>query len=204
MSALFDLLNQSSKVLLDLDPDGKEKIAELNGKLLCLEVTLPSMTLYLAPTSDGLEILRESDVVPDVTLTGSALAFVKLGGAGVGSGVLSGGQINMKGDAETGQAFQKILSQIDIDGEELLSHYIGDTPARKVGNLFREFGEWATESIDLSRKNTGEYLQEEKRLLVTNLAMERFEKSVDHLRSDVDRLAIRMEQLLQKLKNNNH
>ena len=48
-------------------------------------------------------------------------------------GILSSGQVSMKGDADAGQACQKVLRQLDIDMEELLSVYIGDIPARQTG-----------------------------------------------------------------------
>lgn len=198
MNALFDCLNRASETLLSVDPDGREKLAQLEGKVLCIEMTVPRLTLYMSPSSAGLEIKQQCDAEADVTLTGSAMAFVKLGTAGIASGVLSEGRITMQGDTETGQAFQKALSQLDIDWEELLARYIGDTPARKVGNVASKFGNWASQSLDLSRQNTAEFLQEEKRVLVTNLAMERFQDSVDKLRADTDRLEQRILRLKKK------
>ncbi len=199
MNILFKFLNRTSRVLLELDPDGKEKLLELEGKVLRLEITLPPITLFLVPANGELEILQNYAAEADVTLTGSAMAFAKLGMVGSGSGVVSDGQVNMRGDTETGQAFQQRLSQLDIDWEELLSRYIGDTPARKAGNAARGLSRWAIESLDLSRQNTAEYFQEEKQVLVTGLAMERFEQSVDEIRADVDRLAQRIVRLKQRL-----
>ncbi|WP_424947359.1 ubiquinone biosynthesis accessory factor UbiJ [Candidatus Spongiihabitans sp.] len=200
MSAFFDFLNRTSTVLLSVDPDSKEKLAELDGKVLCIEITMPRITLFLVPANGEMEILRQCNAEADVTLTGSAMAFAKLGTAGTGSGVLSDGRVTMQGDADTGQAFQKILSQLDMDWEELLARHIGDTPARKAGNVARNFGRWASQSLDLSRHNAGEFLQEEARVLVTNLAMQRFQDSVDKLRADTDRL----EQRIMRLQKNPH
>ncbi len=195
MSVFFDFLNRTSEVLLSVDPDGREKLATLEGKVLCLEITAPKITLYLIPSKAGLKINQHCEGEPNVTLSGSVMAFAKLGGAGIDSGVLSDGQVKMQGDAESGQAFQKILSQLDIDWEELLSRYIGDTPARKAGNVARHFGDWVAQSLHLSRINVGEFLQEEKRVLVTNPAMQRFQDSVDKLRVDTDRLQQRISRL---------
>jgi ubiquinone biosynthesis protein UbiJ len=98
----------------------------------------------------------------------------------------------MQGDVDTGQAFQKILAQLDLDWEELIARFIGDTPARKTGNILRELSQWARESAHLSRENLADYLVEEKRILASPLAMERLEKEVQQLRSDVDRIEQRM------------
>jgi ubiquinone biosynthesis protein UbiJ len=200
MNVLVGLLNRACRELLEVDPDGRQKLTALEGKVLCIEITVPPMKLYLKPSNEGIEISEKSETEPDVILSGSMMAFARLGTSGVESRVLSDGQVIMQGDAETGQIFQKILTQLDIDWEELLSRYIGDTPARKVGNVLRDFGSWASESAALSMQNTAEYFQEEKKVLVTNLAMERFQSAVDALRADTDRLERRMNMLRQKRK----
>lgn len=195
MSALFEFLNRATEVVLDLDPDGREKLGDLEGKVVCVKITAPEIELFLKPSSEGLVIVPEHDATPDVTLTGSLLSFAKLGVAGSGNGVLSSGQVIIEGDVETGQDFQKILGQLDLDWEELLSRFIGDTPARKTGNILRDIGGWTRESAELSRENISDYLKEEKRILATPLAMERLEKDVEKVRGDVDRIEQRMNKI---------
>ena len=192
MSIIHELLNQASSALLETDPDGKKDLQKLSGKVICIELTTPQIVLYLEPGVGGIQISENSLTEPDVTLTGTLSAFVRLGTAGAKSGVLSSGQVSMRGDVDTGQAFQKVLSRLDIDLEELLSGYIGDTPARKAGNLVRELGKWATESIELSKENLADYLKEEKRILPTIVAAQRFESNVNILRADVDRTEQRL------------
>ena len=97
MSALFEFLNHTSRVLLDLDPDSKEGLIELEGKILCIKITVPAITLFLRASNGELEILQQCETEADVTLTGSAMAFARLGNEGAASGVLSDGQVNMKG-----------------------------------------------------------------------------------------------------------
>ena len=201
MDALTNFLDQIIRLLLDLDPDGREKLAGLKGKSFCLEVTAPQATLYLTPTDHGLKLASQRDSEPDVTLTGPLSAFIRLARPDSQSNLSADVQISMQGDAEAGQAFGKVLSQLDIDWEEGLSRLVGDIPARKTGNVLRDLNDWATESVELSRTNAAEYLQEEKRLLVTHLAHERFCNDVNDLRADVDRIEQRILRLL-ALKNN--
>jgi ubiquinone biosynthesis protein UbiJ len=192
MSIIHELLNQASSALLETDPDGKKDLQQLSGKVVCIELTAPMIVLYLEPGAGGIQINENSLTEPDVTLTGTLSAFVRLGTAGAKSGVLSSGQVSMRGDVDTGQAFQKALSRLDIDLEELLSGYIGDTPARKAGNLLRGFGKWATESMALSKENIADYLKEERRILPTVVAARRFESNVNNIRADVDRAEQRL------------
>jgi ubiquinone biosynthesis protein UbiJ len=101
MNALVGLINRACRELLEVDPDGRQKLTALEGKVLCIEITVPQMKLYLKPSSEGFEISENSEAEPDVTLSGSVMAFARLGTSGVGSRVLSEGQVTMQGDAET-------------------------------------------------------------------------------------------------------
>lgn len=207
--ALLDALNAASGEVLSLDPDGRRRLAGLQGKVLCIEVTAPPLTLYALPAATGLEFRRHLDGdgenrAPDVTLSGSAAALAGLacGAAQHSNGAPEGQRrprVVVRGDAELGQAFRKIIAELDLDWEELLARAIGDTPARKVGNALRQLGGRAGESFDRARQNAADYLAEEKRLLVTDAAMRRFDREVDRARADVDRLTRRLERLRQAL-----
>ena len=192
MSMIHEFLNQASSVLLETDPDGKKELQKLSGKVVCIELTAPTIVLYLEPGVGGIQVSEHSQTEPDVILTGTLSAFIRLGTSGAKSGVLSSGQVSMRGDVDTGQAFQKVLSRLDIDPEELLSGYIGDTPARKAGNVLRGLGKWASESMELSKENIADYLKEEKRVLPTTVAARRFESNVNSIRADADRAEQRL------------
>ena len=194
-NALIDLLNAAAERLLDLDPDGKRALAQLQGSVFCVEITAPPLTLYLLPSEQGLTFRREVESPPDVTLSGTALALAAL----ARSSGAAGGAVSVRGDAELGQSLRKILAELDLDWEELLSRHIGDTPARKAGNILRRLAGWAEDSLDLTRANAADYLTEEKRLLATGLAIERFDQSLDRTRADVDRLERRVQRLAREL-----
>lgn len=201
--ALLDALNAAADAVLSVDPDGRRRLAELQGKVLCIEVTAPTVTLYMLPAVTGIDFRRALDdenQTPDVTISGSAFALANLARAGGDTG---GGdnaahekpRVTVRGDAEAGQAFRKIIADFDLDWEELLARAIGDTPARIAGNALRRFGGWAEESFDLARENAADYLTEEKRVLVTDAALRRFARAVDQTRADVDRLAQRVQRI---------
>ena len=187
---VLDILNKASATLIDLDPDSREKLAQLSGKTFCLEISAPPIKLYLLPTPHGIEFRREVEASPEVTLSGSLLAFVGLRRGA--SSAPHDQRVTIHGDAELGQALHKILGQLDLDWEELLSHYIGDTPARKLANVVRELAEWGEKSFDLTRENAADYLREEKLILATPSAVARFEQTLHQTRADVDRLTQRI------------
>ncbi len=196
MDALTGFLDRITRFLLTLDPDGREKLAALEGRIFCLEITTPQATLYLIPGDHGLELASEWDGEPDVTLSGPLSAFIRLARPDSRGSLSADGRISLKGDAEAGQALGKVLSQLDIDWEEGLSGFIGDSPARKAGNLLRNFLQWANETLEISQISAAEYIQEEKRFLATPVAWEKLCNDVNDLRADTDRIEQRVIRLL--------
>ena len=181
-----------------MDPDTSAELEALNGKVFCINLTTPPASLHLKVEPGGVSVAPRSEQQADVTLEGSIFAFAKLGGRGSMSQVVTDGQVKMDGDVEAGQALQKILAKFDFDWEELVARLVGDTPARKIGNLVRSTIDWADHSADLSQRNVADYLTEEKRMVVSQMALDRFAEKVNQLRADTDRLASRIDRLRPK------
>ena len=88
---LFEALNRGIKTVLSVDPDSAEALEELNGKVFCVRLTFPKVTLYLVVESGGFSIAPNSEQQADVTLEGSIFAFARLSGKGAASRALTEG-----------------------------------------------------------------------------------------------------------------
>ncbi|MXZ81466.1 MAG: hypothetical protein F4Z15_08950 [Gammaproteobacteria bacterium] len=199
MNVLCRLLSMASEKLMEVDPDSRARLAELEGKALHLIVHSPEMNLFVLPTSTGLEFREQYDREADATLHGSLLAFAGHGLSGIGIRLESSDPIAISGDSELAQSFQQVLAKIDMDREALLSLVIGDTPARKLNLLLASVADRLGESARLSRENLFEYLQEEKGILASPASLRKHEQQVQALRSDLDRIRQRVDDLEQKL-----
>ncbi len=196
-TTIVDLLASAGNALLKLDPETLEKLAAFHDKRFCIELTEPDMHLFLKPVPEGFEISTESDPehAADVTLRGSLWSFARLAKDGSHSDVFHSGRIHIQGDAELGQAFQSVLSQIDLDWEELMSRFVGDFAARQTGQIFQEFGRWFSINAQSARHNFGEVLQEETRTVPAKREADDFTDEVESLRSSVERLEARINRL---------
>ena len=192
---LAALSDRAVQTALALDADTRAQLAALHGRVCCIRVTAPQVTLYLLPDETGLHVRSQYDGAVDVSLSGSVSAFARLAVQGRHSSVMTDGGVRVQGDAELGQQLQKILGQLDLDWEELMARVIGDLPARSAANLLRGVGGWVRQTAELERENLADYLREERKILATEVAMQRFEKSLSQLRAGVDRAARRLELL---------
>ncbi len=181
---------------LALDPEAFTRLANMEGKIIAIEIKGLNESLYLFPGDDGIMVLSDFDGDADTTLSGTPLALAKLSLSEDAAAVLFSGDVTITGDTRLGHQFKKILAQVNIDWEEQLSRVVGDITAHQIGNALRGFGQWFDRSKHAMELDVGEYLQEESRLLPAKAEIDRFIHQVDELRESVDRLQARVQKLI--------
>ena len=188
---------------LSLDPETLSRLAGMTGKLIAVELRGVGITLYMAPHSGGIQLLREFDGSADAVISGTPLALARVG-IGEERGLLFAGEVEIRGDVTLGQRFESVLRELDIDWEEQLSHLVGDAAAHQVGNLVRDALQWGAKSADTLGRDLTEYLQEESRQLPQRDEVNKFLAAVDVLRNDVERLDARVKRLQARIDPHEH
>lgn len=184
---------------LSLDPQALTRFSSLEGKIIALEIKGLNKTLCLFPSAEGFMILTDFDGESDVTISGTPLALAKMGIAADPKDLLFSGEIVIKGDTAVANRFNRLLSQLDIDWEEILAQNIGDIAAHKLGNLFQNANQWFERSTNSVVLDSGEYIQEEVSLSPSKAELHQYTNKVDELREATDRLAAK----IQIIKNKN-
>ena len=185
---------------ISLDPEALARFAPLEGKIIALEIIGLNQTICLFPSADGFLVLSDFDGEADATISGSPIALIKLGLADDPKDLLFGGEVTLSGDTRLANQFSRLLSQLDIDWEELLAQNVGDIAAHKVGNVLRGVNQWFKRSTGSVSLDAGEYLQEEVHLSPSNAELRKFVRQVDEVREGVDRLAAKIDILKNKQK----
>lgn len=193
MSAFATLIEQGINRALRLDPDASRRLAELNGKVILLEIAEEHRPLrfYIAPTESGVSLRREYEGLPDVTISGTPSVFLRQ----FFSGPTVSGEMTVRGDIELGQRFQRIVSNLKPDWEEGLAQLVGDIPAHQLGRAARALREWGGQALRTVGQDAAEYLKEEALIAAKRERVQAFLQDVDRLRADVDRLEKRVQRL---------
>ena len=134
----------------------------------------------------------DHDQNPDIVIEGGLLESVRSATASVRGSANPDQLLEISGDANLVAVMRDFLRSLQPDFEERLSSLIGDIPARQAGNQIRSFAEWVEQVGQSIAVNTGEYLTEEKRLLVVRSRIDRFLIAVNQLRNDTEQLAGRL------------
>ena len=172
----------------------RELCAELRGRVIAVRVKDTSLAMYVIVGDDGIFLTGEFAEAPDVVVSGSLLSLARLAGPR-GDASIREGAVELDGNAEVAQQFQKLLRLGRPDLEEELSGVVGDVVAHTVGEIARGVRRWGDDARDVLRQNIGEYLQEESRVVPTRYETESFRHEVESLRDAVARFEARLKRL---------
>lgn len=194
---LLETLQSAINRLLIYDPDSRMALAQLEGRVIAIEVTEPALRLYLLPGHTGVELSAEQPASVDVTISGRGSALLAMITRGENSNS-SQGHVEIRGDVHLAQRVQYILKSINIDWEEFLSQYVGDMAAHRLGRMGREMRGYLGSAGRSLAMQFSEYLRYEQNLLPARHEVDRFIEEVDALRDDVERVQARLKRLEQK------
>jgi ubiquinone biosynthesis accessory factor UbiJ len=185
--------------LLQQDQETLRAMSSLSGKVIAIEILGVDVTLFLEFGASGLGLKYASKGKPDVTIKGGPVSLV---GLLLSKDVYqpgSSGEMEITGDVGLAQRFQAIMKNVEIDWEENLSGWVGDTAARKLGNLFRSIRQFASGAAQTIRMDISEYLKYEKEILPDRPEVDEFIVAVDVIRDDAERFWQRIARLERKI-----
>ena len=192
--AMLADLEWALNTAITLDRTCHRRLKALHGRVIGLHIRGVT-TLYILPTTAGLRLMHHYDDTPDTLLSGGPLTLLRMVCSGSQGGGLFNGDITIDGDVELGQRIQHILQNLEIDWEERLSYLTGDIIAHQIGSGLRGLRAWGEQARAKLGSDIGDYLQEEAELLPTVNEVEETLIAIDRLRTDSDRLEVRLHRL---------
>ncbi|WP_181919255.1 SCP2 domain-containing protein [Alkalilimnicola ehrlichii] len=186
-TAFQQLVTLANKLLL-LDPEAKQRLRPLAGRVLAVELEGVELPLHVLFTEEAITI-ADPEMPVDATVRAELAALLSLA-ARRGRG--NTGAVEFRGDVAVVHGVRSLLSELEIDWEEQLSRFTGDIVAHQVGNFFRGFQGWLSRGRTTFEQNLSEYLTEEIGQVPPEAELSGFLDDVDQLRQDTDRLAARI------------
>lgn len=178
---------------LSLDPEVAEKLADLEGRVIAVEISGVDKTLYFLPHQVGMDVVDQYEDAADTTLRGSPAALLKMSMNKNVAPLMLKGEIEIEGDVRLGRSFKKILSEMDVDWEEYIARIAGDATAHCLASLTKKIIGWGCQAGNNVSSDVSEYLQEESRDVVSKAELEMFYQDVDALRNQLDRFQARFD-----------
>jgi len=106
------------------------------------------------------------------------------------------GKISIEGDIELANKISQVLRKIEWDLEEDLAKYIGDIPAIQTTKALKKIKNTTKENIKTLTSSLIEYWQEENKILAKARDVEMFNKKIDTIVEDTERVEARINNII--------
>lgn len=180
--------------LLELDTSSANQLKKLSGKQL--RITLAeSPWPFTFHFSDRIDITippADSSEKSDCSLSLSLATLQALQDKGQITRLIQQGKLELSGNIQVAQGFSQLLTELDIDWEEQLSHYTGDVIAHSVFSMTNRFKRQVDSRLSGLARTLAEGAIEEKRIAASGILVTDFCDQVSEIRSSTERLEARL------------
>lgn len=149
------------------------------------------------PQDDGGTGLQENECWVSVSI----FALDKLKQNNQMTKLIKSGKLDFSGDLGILQSVSRLFDKIDIDFEEVLSHYVGDAAAYQINTSSQKFASAFAAQIRSLTQTVADAALDEKPIGVRPIMVLNFSDEVSQLRADIDRVEAKLEQLEAKYLN---
>jgi len=191
LKSLEHVINQ----LLCRDQDVLDDMAGLSGRVVRIEFINTRLILNLLLTDHGIQIDYADARQADVLIKGTPINILLYAISTRSGNTHISGEVEIAGDAGLAQKFQRLMQRIDVDWEEQLSRITGDTLSRKTSNSIMAGVGFLRQLKRKIAMDISEYALYEKEVLPDKDEIDDFNRSVDVLRNDLERMKQRIKKL---------
>lgn len=195
----IDSINKAMNKSLSYDLVSVKKLDTFDEKVIKVELLSTPFEFFILVKDRTVSIDKSYAGEVDTTIKGTPLALFAMSADEPISGIKN---VEIFGDANTGQFFAKWMKNIKPDWEEAWCDLLGDGMGVRASNIAKGILDFGKKFKDSMVSNTSEYLVEESRDLIAPSEMEDFLDDVDDLKADTARLEQQINQL--KVEKNNN
>ena len=196
LSAVIEtLFNQA----LVYNLNGTRSLIPLNEKTLTVKLAELGFPLNFSVNNEKIHI-TSGIVESDCTITSSIKTLLALKDQQKLTDLIKQDKLDIDGDIKIAQQFSALAESIDIDWQSELAKRIGDIPTYKIGQLNKSLAKKLSFALQQIQADASEWLVHEKNLMVTNSELSTFYSHVDHVTTQVEQVAQRIDHLTALIK----
>jgi len=200
---LCGLLETGVNQLHQLDSSAVIKRKQLNGTIIGVSLKELDIPLYFIISDQQVDVLNKFEGQTDCSIRVSMSALKQLQDNHQLTNLIKNGKLEVEGDIQLVQRFASLLTDMEIDWEEHLSHKVGDVIAHKFCYHCKQFFKATVKKSKVIEKQTTLYITEEAKLAPSSLEVAYFCDQVKALQKQTDELLFKLDEKLKKQLNAN-
>lgn len=195
MTIISNVIVSGVNRYISADPERANELSQINGKTIKLYLKELNQNIILKINDLSVVELEETADKTDVEIIVSLKVLSDFMLGVDKESMLKNGDLEIKGDAHVASVFQHTMKSIEIDWEDILSDYTGDTIAHHLGVGIRELHALRARMKENFRLDARDFLQDNLQVAVTKEEVDEFMRDVDTMRAQVERLEARLNRL---------
>ncbi|RJG50708.1 hypothetical protein D1Z90_02915 [Motilimonas pumila] len=177
------------------DQQGANRRQRLAGRVFSMELKELAQPFFFVVSAQQVDVLGRFEGNPDVAVKLSVSALEDLKDSGKTTQLIKQDKLEVEGDIQLLQQFAELLTEMEIDWEEELSHYVGDVVAHKLCYGAKQLKQGAQKQACRLQGNLAEIITEEYRLAPGPLEVAHFCDEVSVLAEQLQALEMRLAKL---------
>ncbi|VAW33910.1 hypothetical protein MNBD_GAMMA01-740 [hydrothermal vent metagenome] len=183
--AFIDVVNTAMNKSISYDLVSVKKLNSFANKVIKVELLSTPFEFFIKIINQEVLISKFHTGDINTTIKGTPIAIFAMNAEEPIAGIRN---VEIYGDANTGQFFAKWLKNLNPSWEEAWCDLLGDDMGVRASNLISGILDFGKKLKDSVITNTQEYLLKESQELITPAQMEEFLDDVDELKADTARL----------------
>lgn len=192
LTLLLPALEMIVNHALNADPDALARVASIKNQVVEINCTDWEMQFYVAIDSQGLQFHKQYSGEANTIVRGTLNHFLHVLMKGGDTKTVFQYPIDITGNTHNIEVLRDAFKNIDIDFEEKLSYYLGDSIAHKLFFRLKKAKNRLKKSADNITEQTKEFIHCETKNLVSHKQVEQFYLDIAKLRDDVERMEARI------------
>jgi len=185
--------------VLSLDENSAGRLAQLDNRLVKLELEGIGITLYFAFNKHRVKVSLDDEREADTTVKGTPAALFAMAiPDGDGQWGTAGSRVQISGDATLARDLERLFSRLDPNWEGQISKWFGDVWGFQLASGLRQAAEQTKKSAVDVESMAADFLQRPESPVAQQSEVEEFAQSVDGLRNATDRLEARLRHIREK------
>ncbi|MCG9738471.1 SCP2 sterol-binding domain-containing protein [Shewanella insulae] len=194
-------LETALKKVTQQSPGAYAKLHNLQGRVLCLELSQLGWPIYLLFAKE-IQVFSQYDGEVTTKVYADMTTLYKLTEGANLTELIKQDKLTLEGDLNLLQSFSHFLQQVEFDFAEPLSRYIGDAPTHLLTEGAKQLKQQLTQVLNKSWDHMGQLTTEEYRLSPHKIELVHFSDRIEQLKADTDALSQRIERLINEANSN--
>ncbi len=192
---LFNIIPYAFDEILKNHPELMDEFRAFEGSIILIDLINTNTRIYLLISETGMKISNQPVKKPDLSIRATPLELFQYLFRARNNTISASGEIELSGNIGLAQKIQNLFVKFEVDWEDKVSQVMGDELSHSLFfamNKIIKNIKYGKRELEI---NFAEVLKYEKEIVIDQQELMTFNKSVDQLRDDVEKLNFRVNRL---------